>query len=289
MDALRTRTTAAVALLTATLIWLYGGVLMALVRQWSSDDNYSHGFFVIPLAAFFVWERREALQKAPRRPSIFGALLVLASLGVFVAGTFGAELFLTRVSMIGVIAGSILFIWGRQHFRTLLFPVAFLLLMIPLPALIFNQLAFPLQLVASEAGESVIAAAGIPVLREGNMLHLPSRTLEVAEACSGIRSLVSLLMLGIVLGYFTEKGTGTRVLIAIAAVPIAIIANASRVAGTGFAAEWISPAAADGFFHTFSGWLMFIVAFSGLLAFQRGLAALRSWRPRSRRAAVEVA
>jgi exosortase len=289
MDALRTRTTAAVALLTATLIWLYGGVLMALVRQWSSDDNYSHGFFVIPLAAFFVWERREALQKAPRRPSIFGALLVLASLGVFVAGTFGAELFLTRVSMIGVIAGSILFIWGRQHFKTLLFPVAFLLLMIPLPALIFNQLAFPLQLVASEAGESVIAAAGIPVLREGNMLHLPSRTLEVAEACSGIRSLVSLLMLGIVLGYFTEKGTGTRVLIAIAAVPIAIIANASRVAGTGFAAEWISPAAADGFFHTFSGWLMFIVAFSGLLAFQRGLAALRSWRPRSRRAAVEVA
>jgi exosortase len=289
MDALRTRTTAAVALLTAALVWLYGGVLSALVRQWSSDDNYSHGFFVIPLAAFFAWERRETLQKIPQRPSVLGAVLVLASLLVFIAGTFGAELFLTRVSLIGVIAGSILFIWGRDHFRTLLFPVAFLLLMVPLPALIFNQIAFPLQLVASEAGESAIAAAGIPVLREGNMLHLPSRTLEVAEACSGIRSLVSLLMLGIVLGYFTEKGTGARVLIAIAAVPIAILANATRVAGTGFAAEWINPAAADGFFHTFSGWLMFIVAFAGLLTFQRGLAALRSWRPRSRRAAVEVA
>jgi exosortase len=289
MDALRSRTAMAVGMLTVAVLWLYGGVLAALVRQWSSDDNYSHGFFVVPLAAFFVWERRESLRQLPPRPSSLGALLVLGSLLVFAAGTFGAELFLTRVSLIGVIAGSILFIWGRDHFRTLLFPVAFLLLMVPLPALIFNQLAFPLQLLASEAGESVISAAGIPVLREGNVLHLPSRTLEVAEACSGIRSLVSLLMLGIVLGYFTEKRTSSRVLIAVAAVPIAILANASRVAGTGLAAEWISPAAADGFFHTFSGWLMFVVAFAGLLAFQRGLAAIQSWRPRSGRAAVEVA
>ena len=289
MDALRSRTATAVGMLTVAILWLYGDVLAALVRQWSSDDNYSHGFFVIPLAAFFVWERRESLRQLPPRPSSLGAILVVGSLLVFAAGTFGAELFLTRVSLIGVLAGSILFIWGRDHFRTLLFPVAFLLLMVPLPALIFNQLAFPLQLLASEAGESVISAAGIPVLREGNVLHLPSRTLEVAEACSGIRSLVSLLMLGIVLGYFTEKRTSSRVLIAVAAVPIAILANASRVAGTGLAAEWISPAAADGFFHTFSGWLMFVVAFAGLLAFQRGLAAIQSWRPRSGRAAVEVA
>lgn len=288
MDALRTRTAAAIALLTAGLLWLYAGVLAGLVRQWSSDDNYSHGFFVIPLAAFFVWERREALLQAPRRPSVLGAGIILASLLLFLAGTFGAELFLTRVSLIGVVAGSVLFVWGRDQFRTLLFPIAFLLLMVPLPAIIFNQIAFPLQLVASQAGESVIAAAGVPVLREGNVLHLPSRTLEVVEACSGIRSLVSLLMLGIVLGYFTEKGTGARVLITLAAVPIAIVANATRVAGTGLAAEWISPAAADGFFHSFSGWIMFIVAFSGLLLFQRALAAVRSWRPRSRPAALEV-
>jgi exosortase len=288
MDVLRSRTAAAIALLLAGVVWLYGGVLSGLVRQWASDDNYSHGFFVIPLAAFFAWERRESLMKAPRRPSAFGAVLVLASLLLFVAGTFGAELFLTRVSLIGVVAGAVLFIWGRDQFRTLLFPLAFLLLMVPLPAIIFNQVAFPLQLVASQAGESVIVAAGVPVLREGNVLHLPSRTLEVVEACSGIRSLVSLLMLGIVLGYFTERGTGARVLIALAAVPIAILANATRVAGTGLAAEWISPAAADGFFHSFSGWLMFIVAFSGLLLFQRALAAVRSIRLRSRHAAVEV-
>lgn len=288
MNALRTRTAAAVGLLSGALLWLYGGVLVALVRQWASDDNYSHGFFVIPLAAFFAWERRAALRSAERRPSAFGAVIVAGSLLLFVAGTFGAELFLTRVSLIGVIAGSILFIWGRHQFRTLLFPVAFLLLMIPLPAIIFNQIAFPLQLLASEAGESVIAAAGIPVLREGNVLHLPARSLEVAEACSGIRSLVSLLMLAIVLGYFTEKRTSSRVLIVLAAVPIAIVANASRVAGTGLAAEWISPAAADGFFHTFSGWLMFVIAFGGLLLFQQALSVMRDWRPRSRRAALEV-
>ena len=288
MDALRTRTAVAVALLGVALAWVYGGVFSGLVRQWSTDDNYSHGFFVIPLAVFFAWERREALTSSPRRPSVAGLFLILASLIVFVAGTFGAELFLTRVSLIGVLAGAILFVWGRDQFRALLFPVAFLLRMVPLPAIIFNQVAFPLQLVASQAGESVIAAAGIPVLREGNVLHLPARTLEVAEACSGIRSLVSLLMLGIVLGYFTEKRTSARVLIALAAVPIAIIANASRVAGTGLAAEWISPAAADGFFHTFSGWLMFVVAFAGLLLFQRALAAVRTWQPRRTAAPMEA-
>jgi exosortase len=141
--------------------------------------------------------------------------------------------------------------------------------MIPLPAVIFNQLAFPLQLFASRVGETAIAAAGIPVLREGNVLHLPAATLEVAEACSGIRSLVSLVMLAIVLGYFTGQGARGRTVLALAAIPIAIIANAARVAGTAMSAEWIGPEAAQGFFHTFSGWLMFVVAFAGLLVVQQ--------------------
>ncbi|MBA3640989.1 MAG: exosortase/archaeosortase family protein [Acidobacteria bacterium] len=254
----------------------YAGVLSSLVRQWSSDDNYSHGFFVLPLAAYFAWERRDALATAVRRPSSLGLLVILGSLLVYTAGLLGAELFLTRVSMIGVIAGTVLFVWGWTHVRILLFPILFLLLMVPLPSIIFNQMAFPLQLVASQAGEAVITTAGIPVLREGNVLQLPSQTLEVAEACSGIRSLVSLLMLAIVLGYFTERRTGARVLIAVAAVPIAIIANAARVAGTGLAAEWVSPAAAEGFFHTFSGWLMFVVAFAGLLLVQRLVSGVRA-------------
>lgn len=273
------RRTLLVAAALATAIGLmYAGVLSSLVRQWASDDNYSHGFFVVPLALYFAWERRVALGAAPARPGWPGALLIIGSLAVWAAGVLGSELFLTRVSLIGVIAGTVWFVWGRRHVRILIFPILFLLLMIPLPSIVFNQLAFPLQLVASQVGETVIAAAGIPVLREGNVLHLPARTLEVAEACSGIRSLVSLLMLAIVLGYFTEPRAGARVALALAAIPIAIIANATRVAGTGLAAEWVSPQAAEGFFHTFSGWLMFVVAFSGLLLVQQGLTRVRERR-----------
>lgn len=272
--------------LAAAIVLMYAGVLQSLVRQWSSDDNYSHGFFVLPLAAYFAWERRGALAAAARKPSVLGLVVILGSLVVWAAGLLGAELFLTRISMIGVTAGTVLFVWGWLHLRILLFPILFLLLMVPLPAIIFNQIAFPLQLVASQAGEVVIATAGIPVLREGNVLQLPSQTLEVAEACSGIRSLVSLLMLAIVLGYFTERRTGVRVLIAFAAIPIAILANAARVAGTGLAAEWVSPAAAEGFFHTFSGWLVFVVAFAGLLIVQHLLG--RFHRP-NRTAIAEAA
>jgi exosortase len=199
-------------------------------------------------------------------------VLIVGSLLVLIAGLLGAELFLTRVSFVGVLAGIALFVWGRDHFRILAFPIAFLLLMIPLPAIIFNQIAFPLQLLASRAGEAAIGLAGIPVLREGNVLQLPSRTLEIVEACSGIRSLVSLITLAVVLGYFTERRTGARIVIALAAVPIAILANAVRVAGTGLASELIGPAAADGFFHTFSGWLLFVCAFVGLMAVQRAIA-----------------
>ena len=264
----------------AAIGFVYWRTLSSLVQQWASDDNYSHGFFVAPLALYFAWERRGALLAAQARPAAAGAALIAVSLGVWLAGIFGAELFLTRVSLIGVLAGTIWFLWGSQHLRILAFPVLFLFLMVPLPAILFNQIAFPLQLFASQVGEQAISTAGIPVLRDGNILRLPSRTLEVAEACSGIRSLVSLIMLGVVLGYFTERRIGPRILIALSAVPIAILANAARVAGTGIAAEWVSPKAADGFFHTFSGWLVFIVAFIGLLAVQQVTARLVARRQR---------
>jgi exosortase len=271
----------ALAAVFAAIGFVYWRMLSSLVQQWASDDNYSHGFFVVPLALYFAWERRRALATAVARPSAGGAALIALSLALWLAGTFGAELFLTRISLIGVVAGTIWFLWGQEHLRILAFPILFLFLMIPLPAIIFNQIAFPLQLFASQVGEQVISAAGIPVLRDGNILRLPSRTLEVAEACSGIRSLVSLIMLAVVLGYFTERRTGPRILIALSAVPIAILANAARVAGTGIAAEWVSPRAADGFFHTFSGWLVFIVAFAGLMAVQQAAARVAARRHRT--------
>lgn len=266
---------AAVAAVAVSIVGFYAGTLTSLARHWASDDDFSHGFFVLPLVAYFLWERRRVFLEAPVRPSLAGLAVVAASLLVFIAGRFGAELYLTRVSLIGVLAGTVLFLGGWKRLRIVAFPLAFLLLMVPLPSIIFNQITFPLQGIASRAGEAVIATAGVPVLREGNILHVPGRALEVVEACSGIRSLMSLVMLAIVLGYFTERRTGARIAIALAAVPIAIIANATRVAGTGLTAYWVSPAAADGFFHTFSGWIVFVVALAGLLAVQRILDAVR--------------
>src|SRR5688572_5323581 len=275
---LRPRVAAVLAatFIVAALGWLYADVVPGLVRQWAADADYSHGFFVAPLAAFFVWERRNRLAALPIRPHLAGVALLTLSLCVFIAGRYGSELFLTRASMIGVVAGLVLFLAGWAHLKALAFPIAFLLLMIPLPAIVFNQVAFPLQMLASQLGEVVISASGVPVLREGNVLLLPGRALEVAEACSGIRSLMSLFMLAVVLGYFTEHRSGPRIAIAIAAVPIAVIADAARVAGTGLASYWISPAAAEGFFHSFSGWLMFVVALAGLLLVHRMFEVARS-------------
>lgn len=271
------RVAAASIALGLAIVVTYAQVLWALMRQWSSDDNYSHGFFVVPLAAYFAWQRRSDLAAAPLRPNGLGFVVVAGSLLVYLAGVLAAELFLTRVSLVGVVAGSILFLFGASHTRTLAFPIGFLLLMIPLPAIVFNQITFPLQLLASRMGEGVVAAAGVPILRDGNILHLPSRSLEVVEACSGIRSLISLLMLAIVLGYFAERRTGARVVIALSALPLAIIANAARVAGTGLVGEWVSPAAADGFFHSFSGWLVFVIAAAGLLGVQHVVTRARRW------------
>jgi exosortase len=274
----------AVGVLGAAFLWLYSRVLSGLVAQWGADDNYTHGFLVVPLAAYFVYERRHALADAPMRPSLAGLFVIAAGLLCFAVGQLSAELFLTRVSLIVLLAGCVLFLVGMHHLRLLAFPIAFLLLMVPLPAIIFNYISFPLQTLAAQLGAAAISTGGVPVLREGNMLLLPGRALEVAEACSGIRSLISLLMFAIVFAYFSEPRPPRRVLIALAAIPIAVLVNAARVAGTGLATYWISPAAADGFFHSFSGWLMFLLAIGALVACQRLLEVTRVVGMRTREA-----
>lgn len=248
---------------------LYRDVVPELVRAWSTDDNYSHGFLIVPIAAYFAWERRHRFVGAPLRPSAAGLVVVLGSLLVLATGVLGVELFLTRISLLGTLMGVVLFLFGWARLRVLAFPLSFLLLMIPMPAIIFNQIAFPLQLVASQFGETVIRSAGIPVLREGNVLVLANITLEVAEACSGIRSLVSLLTLGIVFGYVSDTRAWVRTLVAASTVPVAIVSNGARVAGTGIAAHYFGAAAAEGFFHEFSGWLVFIAAFAMMLMLHR--------------------
>jgi len=255
----------AIALFAASLTLLYWPVFLKLVDDWAHDDNYSHGFLIPPLAAYLVWERWDRLKATATSPSLFGLVVIAGSVVVLLAGYLGAELFLSRIALMGALIGSVLYVLGWRHLKLLAFPLGVLLLMIPIPAIIFNQVVFPLQLVASQAGEMTLSAVGIPVLREGNIITLANTTLEVAEACSGIRSLVSLLTLAIVFGYFTDPRSGIRTVIALSAIPVAILANALRVAGTGIAAHYYGSAAAEGFFHSFSGWIVFIAAFAMLL------------------------
>jgi exosortase len=259
----------AVCLVIAGIGLVYSRVLASLVNAWEVDGNYSHGFLIVPLALYFVWERRRRLVAAEPKPTAFGLVILAGGICILLAGLLGSELFLSRVSLIVVLAGIVLFLFGWRHLRMLVFPLAFLLLMIPLPAMVFNRIAFPLQLVASRFGETIISAANIPVLREGNVLVLANTSLEVAEACSGIRSLVSLITLALVYGYFTDRRLWARLAIVASAVPVAIVANGARVAGTGIAAHYIGPDAAQGFFHEFSGWVVFILSFLLLLAIQR--------------------
>jgi exosortase len=277
---------ASIALSMAAFAFLYRAVLAKLVYDWINDGNYSHGFLIVPVAAYLVWERRKKLTATAIQPSVVGLVLLVGSLATLIAGILGAELFLSRVSMIGVLAGVVLFTTGWRYLRVLMFPLAFLLLMIPIPAIIFNEIAFPLQLLASKGAELTLSTAHIPVLREGNIIVLANTTLEVAEACSGIRSLISLVTLAIIYGYFTDDRIWARVVLTLSAIPVAVAANAARVAGTGVAAHYYGPEAAEGFFHTFSGWILFVVAFVMLFTIQK---VLSTWHPPSRLRGMRVA
>jgi exosortase A len=244
---------------------LYAAVVPRLVEQWAHDDDYTHGFLILPLALYFVWEKREELKRLSPEPSPLGAVLLALGLLMLVVGSLGAELFLQRFSLLVVLTGLVWLTLGTRFLRELAFPLAFLVFMVPLPAIVMNAVAFPLQLFAAQTATFCMETAGIPVLREGNTIVLANTTLEVAEACSGIRSLQALLALGAVYGHFTQKKAWKKWALVALSVPIAIAANAFRVAGTGFLAHYIGPEAAQGFYHSFAGWIVFGVAFVLLL------------------------
>jgi exosortase len=242
------------------LLWLYGPTLAHLIAQWWHDPNFSHGFFVPLFSAFVVWQERDRLARIPILPSWSGLALLGAGLCVFIVGQLGAELFLARSSLLLVLAGLIVLFLGWNYFRALLFPLAFLVLMIPIPAIIFNQIAFPLQLLVSKIATAILPLLGVPVLREGNVLHLPLMDLEVARACSGMRSLMSLVTLSIIYGYLLEKRLWVRWLLALASVPIAIVANSARIIGTGLMVQYWDTDKAEGPFHAFWGVAVFLIS-----------------------------
>jgi exosortase len=269
----RTSTLGALTVVLLAFAALYWGTLTELVGAWS-DENFSHGYVIVPIALYFAWERRAKLAEEPPRPSWTGLFIVVASVVLQVVGVLAAALFVCHLSILSTIAGVVVCLFGWRHLRILAFPIAFLVLMIPIPTIIFNQIAFPLQLLASRFGELGLNLVGVPVLREGNVITLSNTTLEVADACSGIRSLISLLTLAIVYGYLLERRTWARIAIAMASVPVAVATNGFRVAATGVAAHYIGPEVAQGVLHEFSGWLVFVVAFIILAGVQRAIAWL---------------
>jgi exosortase len=258
--------------LASVFLLLYGQVLIDLSMTWLNvDGNNSHSLLVLPVVAFLIWNRRRDLAAAERRPAAFGLVIVVGSLMVLLIATAGVEFFLMRLSAIGVAAGIVLSLAGWPWLRLLLFPLGLTLLTIPLPPVLFYQVAFPLQLLATRLGVGALELMRIPVLREGNVIVLAHTTLEVTEACSGIRSLVSLFTLAVLYGYFTDPRPAPRVLIALSSIPIAIVANGLRITGTGIAAQYLGEAVATGFLHTFSGLTVFVTSFLMLVAVANAL------------------
>ena len=258
--------------------YLYLNIVPALVMDWWNDPNFSHGFIVPIFSGFLVWQDRRRLASLPVHPSWVGLAMVAGALSVLTVGVLGAELFLQRSSLVLLLAGLIVQFLGWQHFRVLLFPWAFLFLMLPIPAILFSRITIPLQFLASQFGSAVMAGVGVPVLREGNVIQLPTMVLEVAEACSGIRSLMSLGTVALIYGHFLERRVWPRVVLALAAVPIAVLANGLRVAGTGILGHYWSPAAAEGFFHNFSGWIIFVLSLLLLFSVQRLIHLPGRWK-----------
>jgi exosortase len=255
-------TRALVAAATGALAVLYGGATAGLAREWTSSPDASYGLILLVIAMAIAWQRRGRFVEAadPHAPSNAGLVLLLIGLSVYLSGLFGADVFLTRISFVAVLGGTLWFLAGARAARMMAVPLVFLLIAIPLPSLIVNAVTLPLQFVASHIAESALTIASVPVFRDGNVLILPSTTLEVAEACSGLRSLVSLGAIGAVLAWAVERAAWRRTVLVLLTVPIAIVMNGVRIAATGIACEIWGPQLASGHWHTFTGWITFVVS-----------------------------
>jgi exosortase len=265
-----------IAILVTLIGFLYYQILAGLVLDWWTDPNFSHGFLIPVFSAFVAWQNRKRLGALQPKPSWFGLVIIAGALALLIVGVLGAEFFLSRSSLVFLLAGLVIYFFGWGHFRALLFPWAFLFFMIPIPVIVFNQVAFPLQFLAAQFANSLLSFVGVPVLRDGNVIQLPTMSLEVAQACSGIRSLMSLGALAVIFGYFAENRILPRVLLALASIPIAVAANGLRIMGTGLLGYYWDPDKAEGFFHEFQGWVIFVISLAMLFAFHTVLHWLTS-------------
>lgn len=259
---------AAIAWFGLLLIVCYAPVLFGLVRQWTNDEDVGHGFFVPLISGYIVWKRRDQLTAEPAAPNYWGLVLVLLGGLQMLLGTLGAQIFIARTAFLVSLVGAVWFVGGTRILKTLAFPLFLLVFMFPIPAIIYARITLPLQLFASAVAEDILNLVGIPVLRDGNVLELASQRLSVVEACSGIRSLMSLGFLSLIYAYFFDKKVWMRGVLLAATVPIAIAANAARVTLTGVLSDF-RPDLARGFFHLLEGWVLFLVALLLLVGFHQ--------------------
>jgi exosortase len=286
--------------LATTIAVVYGGTIGGLWREWTSSPDASYGLLLTTVALVSIWARRADLARAltTRQPTTTsGFVMFAAALLLYLVGQLGADVFLTRVSLVAVITGSIWFVAGPATARAIAAPLLFLLIAVPLPALVVNAITLPMQLTASRIAEHTLAAGGMAVFRDGNVLELPSASLEVAEACSGLRSAISLAAIGVLLASIgagpAEAGRYVRswwrrVVLVAAAIPIAIVINGLRIAATAVATETWGADAATGAWHTFGGWITFIGSVAILIALQRAIGQRGEHHPDWRRQAVSA-
>lgn len=248
---------------------LYARPVGRLVAEWLSSPDASYGLVLLAAALWIAWERRDAVVIDRLSSPVIGFVLLAFGLALYVAGSIAADVFLLRESMVVVLAGTLAFFAGGASLALVGAPLVFLAAAIPPPALLVNTITLPMQLVASQFAERVLALGGVPVYRDGNLLILPGATLEVAEACSGLRSVVSLGAIALLLAWATTGTAWRRVALVAAAIPIAIVMNGFRIAATGAATLQWGPAAAAGAWHTATGWVTFVVSTAVLLFVER--------------------
>ena len=242
------------------LIAAYATIYPRMINDWIADPNYSHGFLVPIVAAWFAYGRLPEIRNLEARPDLRGIALMVFGLLLLFAGTAIGELFTSRVSALLLLAGALYALWGGRVMRLLALPLAYLVFMIPLPYTVYDMLAMPLKSLVSWSAAGSLKLFGLPVLREGNLIMFPNITLEVVDACSGLRSLTSLIALGVAYAFLFLKRPWQRVVLTLTTVPIAVITNATRVFITGLLARNVGATAAEGFFHDFAGMAVFLMA-----------------------------
>lgn len=272
-----------VSVVSALLVALYWDVVAGMAEIWWVDPAYSHGLLIPPLALYIAWIQKDQILASPARPSSLGLWLVGFGCLVFLLGKLGAEYFLTRESLVIILAGIALTYWGFERLKKLAFPLVLLATMVPLPTIVYNKLAAPLQLFSSWVASETLELMGIPVFRDGNVMNLPEISLGVAEACSGLRSLSSLTVLALVVGFFLLSTVWAKTLLFLLSIPAAIAINVVRVTATALMARE-DASLAEGFFHSFSGWVVFVVGFALLY----GVGVAISWFEPKRPSRKEV-